>query len=69
MGGDDKIININDIALEGIQNAVKLFRSVPHAVKDLPESEKILVEFQGNKTLFYAIEVVSKLLEIERNRK
>lgn len=65
----DSIISINDIAVEGLQAAVHLFRNVDEAVKDLSESEKLLVKLQANKILFHAIEAVSQLVEMERKKK
>jgi hypothetical protein len=64
-----EVINIQEVAVEGLQEAVHLFRNVDETMKYWPKPVKLLMKLHANKTLFHALEVVSRLVEMERNKK
>jgi hypothetical protein len=65
---DEQTINLGDISVIGLRDALSLFRNVDEATKDLCESEKFLVKLQANKTLFHAIDVISHVTERITNK-
>jgi hypothetical protein len=60
---DDKTINLGNIAIAGLKDALSLFGDSDKATKDLSEQEKFLIKLQANKTLFNAIDVISQVTE------